>query len=110
MKNNYQRALTKSEEREEQNSYNESRNKNGKGSEIESRSIHNWNIMLNRRAWFVIDTRNNKIVNGPFETRKIATLYIEEHESLCRQCVMNGSEILKKYRIYIGVPRNGRSN
>ncbi len=110
MKNNYQYTLTKSDESEEQNSYNESRNENGKRSEIKSRSIHNWNDMRNRRAWFVVDRRNNKIVNGPFETRKIATLYIEEHESLCRQCVMNGSEISKKYQIYVGVPRNGRSD
>jgi hypothetical protein len=77
---------------------------------VKSRPIHNWNNMLNRQAWFVVDGKTNKIVNGPFETRKIATLYVEEHESLCRQCVMNGSEILKKYQIYIGVPNNGRSN
>lgn len=109
MKNIYQYTLTKSEESEEQNSSKESRNENGKESEIKSRPIHNWNNILNRRAWFVVDRRNNKIVNGPFETSKNATSHIEEHESLCRQCVMNSSEILKKYQIDIRVPQNGRS-
>lgn len=109
MKNNHQHTLTKADEREEHNSYDELRNENGKRSEIKSQPIHNWNNMLSRRAWFVVDSRNNKIVNGPFETRKIATLYIEEHESLCRQCVMEGSEISKKYQIDIQVPQNGRS-
>ena len=107
MKTNYKDILGQSEEK---NSSKELWDENGKCLEFKSRPIHNWNNMLNRRAWFVVDRRNNKIVNGPFETRKIATLYIEEHESLCRQCAMNGGEISKKYQIDIGVLQNGRSN
>ena len=109
MKNNHQHAVIKADEREEHNSYDELRNESGKRSEIKSRPIHNWNNMLNSRVWFVVDRRNNKIVNGPFETRKIATLYLEEHEGLCCQCVMEGSEMSKKYQIDIRDPQNERS-
>jgi hypothetical protein len=97
-----------SEKAEGQDLSKKSEKRNGNDLKIKSRSIQNWNNLLSRRAWFVVDRGNNKIVNGPFESSKIATLYLEEHESLCSQCVMNGSEILKKYQIHIGLPRKGR--
>ncbi len=101
MKTNYRDALAESEE---QYYSEELRNEKGNGSEAEARPIHNWNSILNRRSWFVVDMRNGQIVNGPFESSKIATRYVEEHESLCPQCVMNGVELLKKYQTHLGLP------
>lgn len=103
MKTNYQDTLGQSEE---QNSSEELRNENGKALEIESRPLRNWNNILNRRSWFVVDMRNSKIVNGPFESSKIATRYVEQHKSLYSQCVMNGVELLKKHQTDLGLPQN----
>jgi hypothetical protein len=104
MKINYLHDPSQSEESEEQNSSKVFRGENGKELKLKSGMIQNWNNLLSGRAWFVVDRLNNKIVKGPFETSKIATCYVEEHGGLCRQCVMNGSELLKKYHIDIGRP------
>lgn len=109
MKNNCQYSLSQSDESDEQNLSKKLRNENAKELKIKSGPIHNWNNLLSRSTWFVVDRVNNKIVNGPFESSKIATLCVEEHESLCSQCVINGSELLKKYQIDIGLRQNGRS-
>lgn len=107
MKINYQYNPSQSEESEEENSSKEFRTENVKESKLKSGPIQNWNNLLSSRAWFVVDRLNNKIVNGPFESSKIATHCVEEHESLLSQCVMNGSELLKKYHIDIRHRQNG---